>query len=171
MEEIWVPVEGHEGRYEVSSLGNVKSINGHLGDIFLKFHDNGSGYKTVNLYTAPKKSRHAYVHRIVAEAFLENPCNLGEVNHKNGNKSDNRAANLEWVDRQSNISHAVNSGLFDTPKKIASGKSSKSVKCSNGETYRSIYQASIALGIARTNIRKACVGEISQTHGLTFSFI
>lgn len=170
MEEIWKDVAGSCGRYKVSNLGNVKSMNGHLGEILMRQVGNCHGYMTVNIYTAPKKSRHMYVHRIVAEAFLDNPDGLKEVNHKNGNKADNRAVNLEWVSRESNIFHAVDTGLFDTKKKKQAGKAAKQVKCSNGKTYRSIYQASKELGIPHSSIRDVCTGKTSKSHDLVFSF-
>lgn len=121
MEEIWRPVVDYEGRYEVSNLGRVKSLNWHrLGEERLMSPSiNGRGYRTVVLTkngTGGTKS----VHRIVAKAFISNPNNLPCVNHKNENKLDNFVyvnedgsvdlvkSNLEWCDFKYNINYSLN---------------------------------------------------------------
>jgi len=76
-------------------------------------HDNGTGYKAVNVILGDKgkrKSKRMYVHRIVAECFIPNPQNLPEVNHLNGIKEDNRVENLEWCTPRHNILHAMVNG-------------------------------------------------------------
>lgn len=105
MEEIWKPVACNEN-YEVSNFGNIRNLKGHL----LSQHDNGHGYKNVSLYY---KGSHKilYVHRVVAEAFIENPENKSEVNHLDGNKGNNIVSNLEWCTRSENGKHAWNAGL------------------------------------------------------------
>ena len=94
--EIWKDVVGYEGRYMVSNLGNVKSVifkkNGKEKN--LKLLD-GKDYLQVRL-RKDGKGKTLKVHRIVAKAFLDNPNNYNVVNHKNWNKHDNRAENLEW---------------------------------------------------------------------------
>jgi len=69
-----------------------------------------SGYKFVGLHDKNGVS-YKHVHRLVAQAFIPNPNRLPEVNHKNGNKADNKASNLEWVTRSGNACHALNTGL------------------------------------------------------------
>lgn len=103
MEEIWKPVIGHEERFEVSNLGNIRGLkrivrNGEkstrtVKPVTLIPSSNGKGYMRVNLY---KKSE--YVHRVVGMAFIENdsPEVKKQINHINEDKADNRAENLEW---------------------------------------------------------------------------
>ena len=106
MEEIFKPIKNYENLYSISNLGRVKSNNrqrlGAGGSIrnckgrILKATPNQSGHLLVNLYDEEGKSKKALVHRLVAEAFLENPENLPCINHKDENKLNNCADNLEW---------------------------------------------------------------------------
>ncbi len=106
MNEIWREVKGYEGLYDVSNIGNVRSLNwrhsGKTRNLFLKTHRDG--YKQVELFKDGKKQM-LCVHRIVAEAFLDNPENLPQVNHKNYDRSDNSVANLEWCSASDNCKH------------------------------------------------------------------
>ena len=104
--ERWCWVEGYEGLYMVSNQGRImgtpKPNNfGH----FLKLNTKKTGYVNVCLCKENKKSGFA-VHRLVANAFLPNPDGKPEVNHINGDRSDNRIENLEWVTRSENEKHA-----------------------------------------------------------------
>ena len=83
-------------------------------------------YQTVSYQTRTPGGRptirHLYVHRLVAEGCVDNPDNLPEVNHKDGDKTNNSASNLEWVDRKGNAQHAVDKGLvWNTPKQGQQG--------------------------------------------------
>lgn len=111
--EIWKAIEGFEGLYEVSNLGRVKST--HRASKILKYGFSGgrgiNRYPTVNL----RKYGHAkngLIHRLVAIAFLDNPKNKREVNHKDGNKLNNHVDNLEWCTRKENCAHSSQSGLL-----------------------------------------------------------
>lgn len=114
--EYWRPVVGYEGLYEVSNLGRIKSFDtyrkGPNGSIrickgrILKPWTTKNGYLLVNLYKNGKKKKF-YVHRLVAEAFLPNPDNLPEVNHKDENKLNNNVENLEFCDCKYNINYGT----------------------------------------------------------------
>ena len=110
-------------KYAISNYGNIKSlywqnnINGKLYPrekllIPIKRKD---GYMKVNLHNDEYKGRgkgyKCLIHRLVAEAFLENPKNLSEVNHKDGNKENNKVGNLEWCTRRENVLHSYRLGL------------------------------------------------------------
>jgi hypothetical protein len=110
-EEEWRPVVGWEGFYEVSNLGRVRrSTPGsqtYAGRI-LKGRLNAWGYKAVRLYPGGKWS---LIARLTAQAFIPNPDGKPEVNHKNGTKTDNQVANLEWMTGSENVKHAFDTGL------------------------------------------------------------
>ena len=97
MEEIWKDKKYYEGRYQVSSCGRVKSLKRKnvLKEKILKPYVDKDGYLTVALNN-PRKT--FLVHRLVAEAFIPNPDNLPQVNHKDENKQNNVVSNLEWCD-------------------------------------------------------------------------
>ena len=115
-EEIWKPIKGYEGAYEVSNFGRVKALsrivnvnnNGYFTQPEkIKAQSNHyRGYKTVGLkYNGTKKT--AYVHRLVAETFLPNPDNLPQVNHKDEDKTNNCVENLEWCTNDYNIHYGT----------------------------------------------------------------
>lgn len=106
--EIWKDIEGFEGLYQVSNMGRVKSF--HFKRNLILNPGNVNGYLEVSLYK-PKTNKKRLVHILVAKAFIANPENLPEVNHKDGNKSNNRVENLEWVTSSQNKFHAIKSKL------------------------------------------------------------
>ena len=108
-EEIWRPIEGYEGLYEVSSYGRVRSLDKYVkiccwsyrlrkGKI-ISLELSYSGYYSVDLIYK-RKRRHFYVHRLVAGAFIPNPNNLPFVIHKDKDKTNNNVENLEWCDHK-----------------------------------------------------------------------
>lgn len=98
-----VPIKGYEGLYDVDTDGRVYS---RITGTFLKGFDNGYGYKQVSLYKNGKRKVRT-LHRIVAETFIPNPKNLMEINHKDENKENNKAENLEWCDRLYNVRYGT----------------------------------------------------------------
>jgi len=120
--EEWRPIAGYEGLYEVSNLGQVRSLdvvkvlisrNGNpykkhfYGRVLKPGFNKATGYYNVSLYNQSGKGFPIVLHRVVAKAFLSNPNNLPEVNHKDENKANNRADNLEWCTRVYNINYGV----------------------------------------------------------------
>lgn len=98
----------------VSNTGNVIVADTNIP---ARIMDNGHGYKQVQIMRKGKRYTR-YVHRLVAECFLPNPENLPEINHKNGDKSNNSVDNLEWCNHADNLLHAYRTGLRanTTPK-------------------------------------------------------
>ena len=114
--EAWKPVLGYEDLYSVSDCGRVRrDAPRPCGRLLIpggprKLSQNRNGYLQVELWRNSAGIK-KYVHRLVAEAFLGAPEVNQEVNHKNGDKHDNRARNLEWVAGAENKLHAARSGL------------------------------------------------------------
>lgn len=104
--EVWKDIEGYEGYYKISNFGNVKNIKTNY---IIKLSDiNSVGYYRVTLYKPIKKR--FFVHRLVAYHFCDGYSKNLIVNHKDGNKQNNNANNLEWVTRSENDLHAFNNG-------------------------------------------------------------
>jgi hypothetical protein len=124
--EIWKPIKGYEGLYEVSNLGNVKSLNySHTGKPkLLKLCKLKNGYLMVQL-SKNSVTEKRLVHRLVAQAFLPNPDNLPEVNHKSEIKSQNNVENLEWC--SSSYNHSYGTG---TKRMVAKRNNNN---CNNAE--------------------------------------
>jgi hypothetical protein len=140
--EIWKPVPQMPGR-EISNLGRLRDHKKYL-----KFSNNGNGYLR-NTY----KNRTYYAHRLVAEAFL--PCSdlLLEVNHKDGNKFNNRADNLEWVSNKENMAHASKAGLLN-----------RTFTNDQKEAIREAYKSGLTptfLG-RLLNVRRSTIGNIAR---------
>ena len=108
MEEIWKPIEGYEGLYEVSNLGRVRSIKFRNNRTefdrikILKANDNSRGYPAVTLSMHGKTKTYC-VHRLVAMAFIPNPQNLPDVDHIDHNRTNNVVTNLQWLTKGDNV--------------------------------------------------------------------
>lgn len=112
-QEEWRGIPGYETFYKASDLGRIKSSMPHNGtnERILSQTIATKGYLGCGLYKNKKRTSFQ-VHRIIAETFIPNPDNLPEVNHKKGNKKDNRVWKLEWNTRDENIKHAVTNSLM-----------------------------------------------------------
>lgn len=112
--EIWKDIKGYEGRYQVSNLGNVKSLKRIITNSLGRKHTinerilspgkDKDGYLQVNLHLN-RKTKMVKIHRIVALTFIDNPNNMPIINHKDENKQNNKASNLEWCDYKYNVNY------------------------------------------------------------------
>jgi len=102
--EIWVDIDGYDGKYQVSNFGRVKSFK-YKNPRILKTYISGKGYIYIDLCknSVYKKTG---VHRLVAKAFISNPSNFPEVNHEDGEKTNNHVSNLNWKDGKGQMKHA-----------------------------------------------------------------
>ena len=108
--EIWKDIPGYEGRYRASNRGRIYSL---FHDCVLTEKVRGRGYRAITLSKEGKKSRWS-IHRLVAICFLPEPDSPDyEINHKDLNKANNCASNLEWVTRADNFEHAYQNGRVD----------------------------------------------------------
>lgn len=119
--EDYKDINGFEGMYQISNLGNVKSLSRRvlsrysndriINEKLLSLNkDKATGYVSITLSLGKKRITKS-VHRLVASAFIDNPLNKPEVNHINGIQHDNRAENLEWVTKSENCKHAYSKSL------------------------------------------------------------
>lgn len=118
-----MPVKGYEGYYAVSDTGRVAGLmfKNNMYEFpkvtILSPEDNGYGYLIVGLCKPRHKRKNHYVHRLVAEAFLDNPDGCKYVNHIDFNKKNNRAENLEWCTQKKNVQHS--SKRMKHPKSVS----------------------------------------------------
>lgn len=108
MEEIFKDIPGYEGLYQISNLGNVKSLHYNKSNrqVILKPRLNKKGYCRVGLHSKGE-SKDFFIHRLVAESFIPNPNNLSDVNHKDENKQNNCVNNLEWLSHRDNMNYGT----------------------------------------------------------------
>lgn len=168
MEEIWKDITHYEGLYQVSNLGRVRTVA--TGKIKVQ-SDNGKGYQKVNLWKNGK-GRNEYVHRLVALAFIPNPEKLPQVNHKDEDKANNFADNLEWCDNSYNNSYGTKIER-QVETMLNNGKTCfKVAKCdSEGNiinTYRSMREAERENGMANSALSAYFINNYKQCGGFTW---
>ena len=158
-------IKGYEGSYAVTSCGRVWSYKSKK---FLKPQKHNSGYLLVCLYKDGKKTNY-YIHKLVAEAYIDNPNGYSEVNHIDEIKEHNYVNNLEWISHKDNCN-------YGTRNARVSEKLSKPV-CQyslNGEwiaTYKSMHEAEQNTGIPNEHICRCCKGELKKTGGYRWKYL
>lgn len=191
MKEEWKPIEGTDGTYEVSNSGKIRSNNylGHGGQKELSLAKDQKGYLRVRIFMDGIRKT-VKVHREVAKAFIPNPNNKPEVNHKDGNKENNRVDNLEWSTSLENTLHAYKTGLKEKTrewcremgttvgrevlrKEIEKKKTPViATRLSDGAVfeYPSQAEAAAATGAFQSNIYKVANGKRKSTNGFAFVY-
>ena len=188
--EIWKDIEDYEGLYKVSNMGRVKSLKFGKERI-LKAFNNGNGYLQLFLWKDGKK-KHYKIHRLVAQAFLENPYNLPEVNHKDENKQNNCADNLEFCDKVYNCNYGTRNQRV--AEKLRGRKQSEEHIKKRAEKYTnnsklskpviaihkinglilefsSTHEASRQTGINQGNIVSCCNGKLKSAGGYQWQYL
>lgn len=157
-EEIWKDIRGYEGKYQISNFGNVRCLNyNRTGKAqLLKPDKDHLGYMYVVLCKNGKKA-HKKIHRLVAEAFLPNPHNLPQVNHKSECKMLNFACCLEWCDRIYNCNYGTRN------QRVADALSFSIDQFDKEENFiqrwKSMREIERQTGISRRNIVRCARGE------------
>lgn len=167
MQEIWKDVVGYEGSYQISNLGRLKSTFNGRGTRLLRNQITNSGYYSHLLYK-DSKCKIKLIHRLVAEAFIPNPLNLPEVNHKDENKLNNNVDNLEWCDHTYN----VNYGTANQRMRKTKGKRVSQFTL-DGEfvaQYDSIIGVERLFGYDHSTICKCCTGKYKQYKGFIWKY-
>ena len=153
--EIWRDIKGYEGLYQVSNLGRVKNKRRNK---LLKLQLQKDGYLRVGLYDKNLKWSCKKVHRLVAEAFISNPSNLEYVNHKDEDKSNNDASNLEWCTRHYNNSYGtrgerISKTMLEKYKKNPLSHRHTPVRdLVTGEVFNSVKEAAQRYGLAGSSV-------------------
>ena len=166
MLEIWRDIKNYEGIYEVSNLGRIKSIsrNGTIKENRILKPNKVMGYSQVGLqkYVTRKYKK---IHRLVAEAFIPNPENKKEVNHKDGNKTNNCVDNLEWVTTSENQLHSYYKLKNNIKSVIQLSLNNEIIK-----EWESIAKVEQELKISNADICKCCKGKRKTAGGYKWRY-
>lgn len=161
--EIWKPLVGYETEYLISSYGRLKSIK-HGKSIILKPHINTRNGYVYYLVSKNGKSKNSRAHRLVALTFIPTNDTKLQVNHKDGNKTNNRVDNLEWCTQSENMIHAYKMGL-EKPRGL------KVIRLDDGKIFETATEAVLSAGGRLSNlVLRVCRGERSHYREQHFAF-
>lgn len=168
--ETWILLEEGGGFYSVSNFGRIKShkrFGVHKHDIILKPYDNGNGYKYVSI-----RKKKYYVHRLVAKYFIPNPNGFPLINHKDEDKSNNRADNLEWCNAKYNLFYGT--GMERRRKTRISNGNNRAINVYDlkGNLLRQ-YSCAYHMekdGISRRAAYLVCSGRARRWRGMVFRY-
>ena len=172
--EIWKAIPDTNGMIEVSDCGRVRSWLSGTPRV-LKATPDAKGYLKIML-TVNRRKWGIRVHREVAKAFIDNPNNLPQVNHIDGNKANNSVENLEWVTNKENAAHAIRNGLWDSVFKGALAENErrkKPILATRLDDGTVIYFGSVAdaeRAIGSRHITDVLKGKRKQCKGFTFEY-
>lgn len=161
MKEIWKKISDFEN-YEVSNFGRIKNIKKGL---ILKSHINKSnGYEQITLHNKGYVKTFS-VHRLVAEAFIANPKNYPQINHRNEIKTDNFYGNLEWCDAKYNANYGTKNDKFkkQTKQYTMTGFLVK--------TWNSLTEIQDKLGFRKSNLSSCCNGRLPHAYGFVWKYV
>lgn len=175
VEEVWKDVPGYEGLYKVSSLGEIASYDRYSSNG--KLHNRGkklskkisnSGYYRVCLCDGNSQQEKT-LHRLIASAFIPNPDNLPQVNHKNEDKLDNRVDNLEWCSVSYNNSYGTinERRTANTRKRVQMFRKDGSPICQ----FESAHEAERMTGISFSLIARVCRGKGDTAGGYKWMYV
>lgn len=183
MEEVWKPIKGYEGLYEVSNLGRVKSLpkvvdlrraKQNRVEKFLRPIPDGKGYLMVWLFKDQVKKMWK-VHRLVADAFIPNPHNKPQVDHINADKTNNRLCNLRWCTEKENSNNPITAKRNgDSHRWTKSSCSVPIVQLSiNGDLIKMwdcMSDVKRQLGFGHSHISQCCSGKRSSAYGFIWKY-
>lgn len=174
MEEQWEPIEGYD-HYEVSNYGNVRSYT-NRGTLCAEPHmlspRLNKGYLFVNLYDSQHKMKSIKVHRLVASAFIPNPDNYPQINHKDEDKTNNHVDNLEWCDSKYNVNYGTGHARSCYARRDCNNKEVHQFDF-NGQyiqSFKSITEASRITGCCLTDISKAALHSLKYAGNWFWSY-
>lgn len=179
--EVWKDIKGYKGLYQISNTGKVKSLPRELWngsgyfikpEAVLKPNPQVSGYLNVHLYKDKVRKPFA-IHRLVAKHFIGLPEDKKEVNHIDGDKTNNNVDNLEWLSGKENMRHAIENGLWKSMKKGEGGKTVKQFDLDG--KYIATYPSTTMAGEqfskhASSSIARACRGEYEVSYGYKWEY-
>lgn len=172
IKEVWKDIKDYENLYQVSNLGNVRSLDKYVngknskrlvkGKI-LSLFDDKDGYKIINLYKN-KKIKQFRVHRLVAEAFIPNPNHLPQINHLDENKENNKINNLQWITLVDNCNYGTRN------QRISKKVNQYDLNGNYIRTWDSIIQVEKKLNIFHSRIIEVCKGQRRQIGGYKWRY-
>lgn len=178
MIEEWKDIEGYEGLYEVSNLGNVRSLgNGKSNkskEILLKSRKNKYGYLQIGLCKDGKQKTYR-IHRLVAQAFIPNPENKKEIDHINTVRDDNRVENLRWSTRVENINNNLSKIKYSDCRFSFKNHKAKSILQFNNnmelvKKWDCTMDIERELGFKHQNISSVCLGKREISFGFKWGY-